>query len=146
MSSSHHRRHFLRDTFAGLSGVALANLLERDGLLADDFATGKPVIEASRPFAARSPHHEPAAENVLVIFCSGACSQIDTFDYKPELIKRHGQALPGADQLLTFQGEQGMLTKSPWEFKPRGESGKMVSELLPPVSYTHLTLPTNREV
>ncbi len=68
---------------------------------------------------------------MLVIFCSGACSQVDTFDYKPELIKRHGQPLPGAENLVTFQGQQGMLTKSAWEFKPRGDSGKMISELVP---------------
>ncbi|MEO2019234.1 MAG: DUF1501 domain-containing protein, partial [Fuerstiella sp.] len=71
------------------------------------------------------------AKNVVVIFCSGACSHIDTFDYKPELIQRHGQAMPGADGLLTFQGQQGNLTRSPWAFKPRGECGKMVSELVP---------------
>ena len=125
------RRQFLHDTFTGLSGIALASLMQRDGLVANEFTEGKPLIDAARPFASRQPHHHAAAENVLVIFCSGACSQIDTFDYKPELIRRHGQAMPGADQLLTFQGEQRMLTKSPWEFKPRGESGKMVSDLLP---------------
>ena len=56
---------------------------------------------------------------------------MDTFDYKPELVKRHGQPLPGGEKLVTFQGAQGNLTKSPWEFKPRGQSGKMVSELVP---------------
>ena len=109
----------------------LASLLDAEGLIANEFSSGKPVIDPTRPFAARPSHHQASAENVLVIFCSGACSQIDTFDYKPELIKRHGQAMPGGDKLLTFQGEQGMLTKSPWEFKPRGESGKMISILLP---------------
>ena len=54
-----------------------------------------------------------------------------TFDYKPELIRRHGQPMPGQEKLITFQGEQGALTKSPWEFKPRGQSGKMISELVP---------------
>src|SRR5690606_23885723 len=54
-----------------------------------------------------------------------------TFDFKPELIRRHGQPMPGAESLVTFQGGQGNLTRSPWEFKPRGESGKMVSELVP---------------
>ena len=68
---------------------------------------------------------------MLVIFCSGACSQLDTFDYKPELIRRHGQPMPGSEKLITFQGEQGALTKSPWEFRPRGQSGKMVSDLVP---------------
>jgi hypothetical protein len=56
---------------------------------------------------------------------------LDTFDYKPELIRRHGQPMPGSDKLITFQGEQGALTKSPWEFRPRGQSGKMISDLVP---------------
>ncbi len=64
-----------------------------------------------------------------MIFCAGACSQIDTFDYKPELIRMHGQAMPG-EKVVTFQGAQGSLQKSPWDFKPRGESGKMVSTLV----------------
>ncbi len=51
---------------------------------------------------------------------------MSTFDYKPELIARH--LVPGADD-VTFQ-EQGNLTKSPWEFRPLGQSGKMVSELV----------------
>lgn len=124
------RRKFLTDATSGLSGIALASLLQQQSLLADDQSIA-PKIDPSRPFAARSSHHRAAAKNVLVIFCAGACSQVDTFDFKPELVKRHGQPMPGAEKLVTFQGEQGMLTKSPWEFKPRGESGKMVSELIP---------------
>ena len=42
-----------------------------------------------------------------MIFCAGACSHLDTFDYKPELIARHGEPLPGAEKLVTFQGAQG---------------------------------------
>ncbi|MCA9137448.1 MAG: DUF1501 domain-containing protein [Planctomycetales bacterium] len=124
------RRNFLANAASGLGGIALANLLQQQNLLAAGQSIA-PKIDPSRPFAARPPHHQAAAKNVLVIFCAGACSQVDTFDYKPELVKRHGQPMPGAENLVTFQGEQGMLTKSPWEFKPRGESGKMVSELLP---------------
>jgi len=125
-----NRRHFLSDTASGLSSIALASLLQQQNLLAESKPI-RPDIDPEHPFAPRQSHHKPAAKNVLVIFCSGACSQIDTFDYKPELIKRHGQPLPGAEDLVTFQGQQGMLTKSPWEFKPRGESGKMISELVP---------------
>jgi hypothetical protein len=126
------RRNFLGDTARGLSGIALASLLEQQGLLAADTNSPiRPVIDPSRPFASREPHLHAAAKQVLVIFCSGACSQIDTFDYKPELIKLHGQPMPGAENLVTFQGQQGNLTKSPWEFKPRGQSGKMISELVP---------------
>jgi hypothetical protein len=58
-------------------------------------------------------------------------SQLDTFDYKPELLKRHGEPLPGAEGLITFQGQQGNLNRSPWEFRPYGKSGKMVSDLVP---------------
>jgi hypothetical protein len=115
----------------GLSGIALAQLLGSEGLLAADKTPLRPKIDPANPHASREPHFPAKAKNVLVIFCSGACSHLDTFDYKEELIKRDGQPLPGADNLLTFQGQQGNLTKSPWEFRPRGESGKMVSELVP---------------
>ena len=125
------RRSFLGHTGQGLSGIALASLLQGDGLLADDKSPLRPRINPALPFAAREPHFPAKAKNVLLIFCAGACSQLDTFDYKPELIKRHGEQMPGADGLLTFQGKQGNLTKSPWEFKPRGQCGKMVSDLVP---------------
>ena len=125
-----NRRHFLGHTAQGLGGIALASLLQNEGLLADE-GPFRPRIDAGKPFAPRNPHFKAKANRVLVIFCSGACSQIDTFDYKPELIKRNGQPMPGADGLVTFQGAQGNLTRSPWEFKPRGQTGKMVSELVP---------------
>ena len=113
-----------------MSGVALTSLLGSDSLLGSTTPI-RPQIDPAAPFAPRHSHHRARAKNVLVIFCSGACSQVDTFDYKPELIKRHGQPMPGAEGLKTFQGEQGNLTRSPWEFKPRGQSGKMISELVP---------------
>ncbi|MEO8498430.1 MAG: DUF1501 domain-containing protein, partial [Planctomycetota bacterium] len=129
------RRSFLNDMRYGLSGIALAQLLNRDSLLGaeghDTTTPLRPNIDLANPNAPRPPHFPAKAKSVLVIFCAGACSQIDTFDYKPELIARHGQPLPGGDSVVTFQGQQGNLTKSPWEFKPRGESGKMVSELIP---------------
>jgi hypothetical protein len=59
------------------------------------------------PLAARPAPFRAKAKRALVIFCSGACSHLDTWDYKPELIRRHGQPLPGAEGLVTFQGEQG---------------------------------------
>lgn len=124
------RRRFLADSVGGLSSIALSCLLQQDRLLAQD-PPSRPVIDSARPFAARPPHHAAAAKQILMIYCSGACSQIDTFDYKPELIRYHGQPLPGVEKLITFQGEQGMLTRSPWTFRPRGQSGKMISDLLP---------------
>src|SRR5215210_6094776 len=125
------RRAFLRHSVGGLGGIALASLLGGDKLLAAGDGKAQPQVDPSRPLAARPPHFAPKAKRVLVIFCSGACSPLDTWDYKPELIKRHGQPLPGGDKLITFQGEQGSLTRSPWAFRPRGQSGKYVSDLLP---------------
>ena len=133
-AEQHSRRAFFGDLATGLGSIAVTHLLQGDGLLAADSSDGgsiRPQVDPGNPFAARDSHFDAAAKNVIVIFCSGACSHIDTFDYKPELIRRHGQAMPGADDLLTFQGQQGNLTKSPWAFKPRGECGKMVSDLVP---------------
>jgi len=125
-----HRRHFLGRSVTGLSSIALASLLKQDNLLAND-APIRPAIDPARPYAPRAPHFEPKAKQVLLIFCSGAQSHIDTWDYKPELFKRHDTPMPGAGGLITFQGEQGNLIKPIRDFKPRGQSGKMISDLLP---------------
>ncbi|MCH8830474.1 MAG: DUF1501 domain-containing protein [Planctomycetes bacterium] len=125
-----NRRGFLGHAGTALGSIALTSLLQRDGLLAAD-SPFRPKIRPEAPLAARSPQFAAKAKQVLLLFCSGACSHIDTWDYKPELIKRNGQPLPGAGKLVTFQGAQGNLTRSPWAFKPRGECGKQISELLP---------------
>ncbi len=130
------RRQFLAHTVSGLGGIALAQMLAEQGLLAAEPATAsktpiRPVIDPLRPHAPRPSHFPARAKNVLVLFCSGAISQMDTFDYKPELIKRDGEPMPGSSGLITFQGENGNLTRSPYVFRPRGKSGKMTSDLLP---------------
>jgi hypothetical protein len=130
LHSSHpllNRRAFLQSA-GGLGSIALIKLLADQGLLAEPI---RPNIRPEAPLAARPPHLEAKAKRVLMIFCSGAVSHVDTFDYKPELIRRDGQAMPGADRLITFQGEQGNLTAPLWRFRPRGQSGKMISDLLP---------------
>lgn len=127
-----NRRSFLSNTMTGLSGIALTQLLASERLLAnvdERKSPIRPTILPEQPALARKPHFPAAAKNVIMIFCAGACSQIDTFDYKPELIRMHGQPMPGG-KVVTFQGAQGSLQKSPWDFKPRGESGKMVSTLV----------------
>lgn len=129
-----NRRRFLGDSGLGLGAIALTHLLGRQGLLASGVSGQdpiRPVIEPGHPYAPRPAHFPARAKNVLVIFCSGACSHLDTFDYKPELVRRHGEPMPGGEKLITFQGEQGALTRSPWEFRPRGQSGKMISDLVP---------------
>lgn len=125
------RRNFLSHGGMGLGGIALASLLADEGSTnaAEPIA---PAWSPERPQAPRPPHFPAKARQVLVIFCSGALSHLDTWDYKPELIKRHDQPLPGTgDKFITFQGENGNVTRSPWEFRPRGKSGKMISDLLP---------------
>ncbi|MEY5010298.1 MAG: hypothetical protein RLZZ253_1437, partial [Verrucomicrobiota bacterium] len=124
------RRHFLQWAGTGLGGVALTQLLSEQGLLAADGPL-RPEIDPSRPYAPRVPHHPAKAKRVLMVFCSGALSHVDTFDYKPELVKRHDTPMPGSGELVTFQGAQGNLIKPIWDFKPRGQSGKMISDLLP---------------
>ena len=126
-----NRRDFLRHGGTGLGGIALLALLAEQKLLAADKSPIRPQWSPQHPNAPRPPHFAAKAKNVVVIFCSGACAHLETWDYKPELIKRHGQPLPGSDKLITFQGENGNLTKPHWEFKPRGQTGKMVSDLLP---------------
>ena len=121
------RRAFLQHGGTGLAGVALAALLANDAAASTPL---RPAIDPSKPFAPRKPHFPAKATRVLMVFCSGAISHLDTFDYKPELVKRDGQPMPGGT-LVTFQGEQGNLAKPLWQFQPRGKSGKMVSDLLP---------------
>jgi Protein of unknown function (DUF1501) len=126
------RRHFLSRAADGLSGIALTALLAEKGLLGS--TPIRPAIDSAHPYAPRQSHFAPRAKNVLMIFCSGAISHVDTFDYKPELVKRHGMPLPGAEGLITFQGAQGNLVKPLWDFKPRGQSGKMISDLVPQIA------------
>jgi hypothetical protein len=125
------RRAFFSQAATGLGGIALASLLAEQGLLAEEKAPWSPHIRAESPLAPRPPHFAPRAKRVLLIFCSGAVSHIDTFDFKPELVKHSGQPMPGANKLVTFQGENGNLAGPLWSFRPRGQSGKMVSDLLP---------------
>jgi hypothetical protein len=115
---------------AGLGGIALMALLNEGWLLAQPI---RPRIRPEAPLAPRTPHFPAKAKNVLMIFCSGAVSHVDTFDYKPELVRRDGQPMPG-ERLVTFQGEQGNLAAPRWRFRPRGQSGKMISDLLPNIA------------
>ncbi len=121
-----NRRRFLADAATGLGAVALASLLAEDGALADS----QPVIDPAHPYAPRPSHFPPQAKNVLVIFCAGAVSQLETWDYKPELIKHDGKRLEGGPA-VTFQGPAGNLARPQYRFRPRGETGKMVSDLIP---------------
>lgn len=122
------RRGFLSNSATALGSIALSNLLNGDGLLAAP--SKRPLIDPSQPYAARQPHYPAKAKNVLVIFCAGAVSQLETWDYKPELIKHDGTPLKGGPA-VTFQGPAGNLARPQYEFRPRGQTGKMVSDMIP---------------
>ena len=112
-------------TMQGFSGVALA------AMLTDEVLGKSPRIDPTKPYAPRSAHFTPKAKRVIEVFCSGALSHVDTFDYKPALIKHHGQPLPGNEKLVSFQGPNGNLTKPLWDFRSYGQCGKQVSDLVP---------------
>lgn len=115
------RRGFLNSVVSGLTGIGLTSLLGREAQAA------KAAWEPGRGMT----HFAPKAKRVLQIFCPGAASHVDLWDYKPELVKRDGQPLPGEENMMSFQGKNGNLMKSPWDFAPAGQSGKMISTLLP---------------
>src|SRR5688572_1017195 len=118
------RREFLWRFGGGLGGIALTHLLGQNGLLAQTPA--KKSIDLNGGL-----HHRAKAKRVIQLFMSGAASQCDMFDYKPELIKRHGQKFDPGEKVELFQSEPGDWMKSPWAWKPRGESGKYLSDLVP---------------
>ncbi len=120
------RRSFLGSAATGLGAIGLTSLLSEEGVLASPPA----AIDPARPYAPRAPHFAPRAKNVLVVFCAGATSQLETWDYKPELARRDGQTLADGPA-VTFQGPAGALARPQYRFRPRGETGKMVSDLVP---------------
>lgn len=119
------RRGFLGGSATALGSIALLDLLAKDQLLAD-----QPVIDPAEPFAQRMSHFPAKAKNVVVIFCAGAVSQLETWDYKPELIKLDGQPLKDGPA-VTFQGPAGNLARPQYTFRQRGQTGKWVSDMIP---------------
>lgn len=125
--TSAHRRNFLELACTSLAGIAALDLLQREGKAADRTRPGEPGWQAGHG----STHFPAKAKRVLQIFCPGAASHVDLWDYKPELFRRSGEPLPGEENLVSFQGKNGNLMAPPWEFVPCGTSGKRISSLLP---------------
>ena len=107
------RRRFLGQMATGLTGVALSRLVAGENALPP------------------GAHFAPKAKQVLQIFCPGGASHIDLWEHKPMLEKFHGTPLPGGEKEMSFQGKNGNLMRPPWAFAPAGQSGKMLSTLLP---------------
>lgn len=125
------RRKFLFEAGGGLSGVALAHLLNQQGLLAGESCSAG---EVASPFAPKKPHFAPRAKAVISLFMSGGVSHMDTFDPKPALTKYAGQPLSGKGDVVVRQGHPGPLMPSPFQFRQYGQSGMPVSELFPNVA------------
>ena len=110
------RRDMLQQSALGFGSLALTSLLQ-----------------AENPLAAKRPHFRPRAKRVIFLFMKGGPSHMDTFEYKPRLQRDHGKPLPFAKPKVTF-AKTGNLLASPWQFKPYGQCGHMVSELFPHVA------------
>ncbi len=121
----HSRRDFLWQAGGGLGGVALAWMLGEQGALAD---TPRP-----RPELNGGLHHRAKAHRIIQLFMNGGVSQMDTFDYKPELEKRHGQKVDfGIKAAVT--SVPGAVMKSPFTWKQYGRCGRWVSSVFPNVA------------
>lgn len=118
------RRNFLWQMGGGLGGIAMAQLLGREGLLSEASAAPNPALNGGI-------HHPATAKRVVQFFMSGAASQCDTFDYKPELIKRNGQPFDPGEKVELFQSSPGSIMQSPWKWRRYGQCGKYMSDLVP---------------
>ncbi len=112
------RRDLLKGTI-GLAGLATADILARST-----------SVGAAEAITDSLPHHRPRAKRVIFLFMHGGPSHVDTFDYKPELIKHHDKPLPFDKPRIQF-AKTGNLLRSPWEFRQYGQSGQWVSDLFP---------------
>jgi Protein of unknown function (DUF1501) len=114
------RRSFLSTMTGSFAGLALADILQRDGLLAAPMRTGL-------------PHFAPKAKRVIQLFMAGAASHVDMFDYKPLLEQKDGQPWDPGEKVELFQSTPGACFASPWKFRAYGQSGKMLSEIVAPL-------------
>ena len=114
------RRRFLQDAGLGFGSLALASMLQNDAI--------------ANPLIPKQPHFPTKAKSIIWLFMTGAPSQVDTWDYKPELQKRDGQSLAGADPKTGFFTTSGKCLRSPFEWRQHGESATWVSDLFPYLS------------
>ena len=116
------RRSLLQKAGGGIGMLALNSLLNQNG-----FGSGSTQLN---PLAEKKSHHEAKAKNVIWLFINGGPSHVDTWDYKPGLVKADGQKLEGFDKTTGFfDNAVGPLLKSPFEFKQHGKSGMWASSL-----------------
>jgi len=125
------RRELLWNFGGGLGGIALASLLNRDGVSGSDRGV-RNVASANRG-AVHELQFPAQAKRVVQFFMAGAASHLDLFDYKPELIQRNGQPWDPGEKVELFQNGHGATLASPWTWKQFGECGKHLSEVAAPL-------------
>lgn len=123
------RRHFIKGSFLGLGGLAMGSMLNGCKVKNNSIGDG-----ASNAFALKSPHFYPRAKSVIYLHMAGAPSQLELFDYKPELIKMDGQLCPPSiiegKKFAFIRGVPKMLGTTA-KFKQYGQSGAWISNYLP---------------
>src|SRR5687768_7638575 len=122
------RRELVWEMGGGFAGIALAGLLGSDGF-SPHAAAAEPISQprAAGPLAPKKPHAQMKAKSVIFLMMNGAPSQVDTFDYKPELEKHAGQPLPEGKKFINSGGRKiGYLTPSFRKFRPGGQSGLLI--------------------
>jgi hypothetical protein len=125
------RRQLLAQTSTGLGAIALRWLLDRDRARADA------ALRSNGAGVAGFPNFLPRAKRVIYLFQSGAPSQLDLFDAKPELARREGTDLPDSVRMgqrltgMTSRQNRFPVAASQFRFAGHGQSGATVSELLP---------------
>ena len=129
------RRHFIRNCSLGLGGLVLSSLLPS----CKPFTSGieNSIFSSENPLAPKAPHFPGKVKNVIYIHMAGAPSQLELFDYKPELIKLSGQECPPSlmeGKRFAFIRGVPKLLGSQAEFKQRGDSGAWISNYLPHLS------------
>lgn len=120
------RRTLLGQLGTGLGTLGLAGLMLDEGFLSQATAAS-----ATSPLAPRAPHFSAKVKRIIHLFMNGGPSQVDTFDPKPKLTKHHGEKPPAAE--IKTERRTGGLMKSPFSFRPYGESGIEVSEIFPEI-------------
>lgn len=119
------RREFVWEMGGGFAALPLASLLAGSGFF---------QRVGAGPLDARPPHFVGKAKSCIFLMMNGGPSQVDTFDYKPELRKHAGKALPPDKKYINSGGRRvGFLTPNWREFRPGGQSGLLISDYFPKV-------------
>jgi hypothetical protein len=126
------RRQFLWETGAGFTGLALASLLDGDGFFRSPAFAAGPDPRRDDPLAPRPQHFPAKAKACIFLYMYGGPSQMDLFDYKPELQKSDGKTVQTEVRRRSVQTNR--LLASRRKFERRGESGLWCSDALPNVA------------